>query len=429
MLRWIVNTLTFFCIFFTVDKVISQEHWFPVSSPTTQRLVRLHFVDNLIGWAAGNSGTILHTTNGGESWEIQNTNITSNIVDVFFLDRNRGWALAWSLENPTGTIILKTSNGGDEWIAENYPEESKFMKKIFFNDSLNGVMGGNPNAFVYTNDGGFEWNPVSIDSGLLSNLPVLNFNFFNDEYGFANGGKFDISGVIWKTINGGRNWNSMAVGPEPIQEIFIFDSLNAIGVGGDFEYGTGVVRTKNAGKSWEYTSLNVFGVALALSFRTPAEGWACLGSAQQFVVTYDSGKTWSQVPTPDNSEIIDLAFTDSLHGYAVGDSGVIYKYDSSVVHISRQPTDILLSPNKLYQNYPNPFNPTTNIEFRIAESGLVKLSVYDLLGREMAILVSEKLTAGNYEVNWNARKYPSGIYLLRLEAGTFLDTKKLILLR
>jgi len=83
----------------------------------------------------------------------------------------------------------------------------------------------------------------------------------------------------------------------------------------------------------------------------------------------------------------------------------------------------------LKQNYPNPFNPSTTITFSIGTYSYISLRVYDVLGREVATIVSEKLPAGNYSRQWNAAKMPSGIYFYRLQAGSFTETKKLVLLR
>lgn len=85
----------------------------------------------------------------------------------------------------------------------------------------------------------------------------------------------------------------------------------------------------------------------------------------------------------------------------------------------------------LQQNYPNPFNPTTNIKFDVAANGFAKLVIFDVLGREVATLLSEELKAGQYAVNYNASNLPSGVYLYRLTVdgknSTFVDTKKLVL--
>ena len=91
---------------------------------------------------------------------------------------------------------------------------------------------------------------------------------------------------------------------------------------------------------------------------------------------------------------------------------------------------------RLEQNYPNPFNPVTTIGYEIALSSsltgllaMTRLVVYNLLGQEVAILVNEIRPAGNYEVQFDASKLPSGVYIYRLQAGSFNVTKKMILLR
>lgn len=407
----------------------SQDHWVPVNSPTNQNLRRVHFADSLTGWVVGDAGTIIYTENGGQTWTEQESPVETAIKDVYFVDHNNGWALTWNETIPGGTIILKTNNGGDTWTAEDYPIAAKFMQTIFFVDTLNGWMGGKPSSFVYTTNGGIEWNEVEFDSGAHSHFPVLNFTFYNAQYGFANGGEFDLGGVIWKTTNGGKNWFSMSVGPEPIQEIVFFDSLNALAVGGDFEYGTGIVRTSNGGQSWEYTSLGIVGVAWAVSFRSESEGWACLGTAHSLIVTNDSGKTWTAIPSPDNAIILDLQFTDSLHGYAVGDSGRIYKFNPLVVGIRHQRFNALPFDYELAQNYPNPFNPVTNLRFQIPELGPVSLKVYDITGREVAVFVNEEKSPGEYSVQWDASEFASGVYICKLVAGRYVQSRKMLLLK
>jgi len=83
----------------------------------------------------------------------------------------------------------------------------------------------------------------------------------------------------------------------------------------------------------------------------------------------------------------------------------------------------------LMQNYPNPFNPATTISFSLPSKSFVSLKVFDALGREVATLVNEELSAGNHSRQWNGENMSSGIYFYRLQAGSFTETKKLILLK
>jgi hypothetical protein len=84
---------------------------------------------------------------------------------------------------------------------------------------------------------------------------------------------------------------------------------------------------------------------------------------------------------------------------------------------------------ELMQNFPNPFNPTTTIRFRLSMQGFTSLTIFDMLGREVQSLVSEKLSAGSYSIPWDGRDFSSGVYFYRLQAGNFVETKKLILLK
>jgi hypothetical protein len=88
------------------------------------------------------------------------------------------------------------------------------------------------------------------------------------------------------------------------------------------------------------------------------------------------------------------------------------------------PTEFCLS-----QNYPNPFNPTTIIEFDLPKSSEVSLKIYNILGKEIATLVSDRLSAGSYSYEWDASNLTSGVYLYRLQAGNYVDTRKMVLMR
>ncbi len=84
---------------------------------------------------------------------------------------------------------------------------------------------------------------------------------------------------------------------------------------------------------------------------------------------------------------------------------------------------------QLEQNYPNPFNPSTSIRFSLPHEAYVTLRLYNVLGQEVAILIAKQLTAGAYSANWDGSLFPSGVYFYHLQAGSFVETKKLILMR
>ncbi len=418
------------------NKTFSQGTWERINSPVTVNLSSVFFVDSLYGWAAGNSGVIIHTSNGGMEWETQESQTDNNITDIFFLNRNIGWAIYWEVENyPFGSYVLKTTDGGENWISSTSPVESCFGQTLFFQDSLNGWMGGKPYPIVRTIDGGITWNESEIDSSTYSTFPVYDIKFYNSNIGFAAGGVFDCCGVFWLTTNGGDNWSAIDtpyIAPEPIYELHIFDSVNVLGVGGDFEptgFGVGVINSSDAGGSWEFEYIGISGVAWDVDFRTSSDVWASLGGEANLIYSSDSGINWTTVPTPDSALIFRITFPDSLHGFGVGSDGAIVKYKPDST------TSILAEDNKasdgfiLGQNYPNPFNPSTKINFYLAETCPVKLKVFDMLGKEVATLINRELSAGNHEINFKASGLSSGVYIYTLLTSEYISSKKMILLR
>jgi hypothetical protein len=103
--------------------------------------------------------------------------------------------------------------------------------------------------------------------------------------------------------------------------------------------------------------------------------------------------------------------------------------------IADMPSNIYMNefviPNRitLLQNFPNPFNPTTKIKYSIPQSSNVVIKVFDILGNEIETLVSEEKQKGTYEITWYAENLPSGIYFYQLQAGSFVETKKMVLMK
>jgi hypothetical protein len=102
--------------------------------------------------------------------------------------------------------------------------------------------------------------------------------------------------------------------------------------------------------------------------------------------------------------------------------------DSILVSVDEE-TPLQINDYSLLQNYPNPFNPSTTIRFEIPESQAVNLTIYDVLGREVAILVNEVKNAGRYNIKFDASHLSSGVYFYRLKAGNFIQVKKLMLMK
>jgi predicted lipoprotein with Yx(FWY)xxD motif len=120
---------------------------------------------------------------------------------------------------------------------------------------------------------------------------------------------------------------------------------------------------------------------------------------------------WQDYRSGNNFDIYETGFNTT--GFvAVENGGTIFPREFS-----------------LSQNYPNPFNPSTVINYQLPTSSSVKISIYDAMGREVDILVNKSQNAGNHNVEWNAVNFPSGVYFYRLEAGSFVSNKKMILIK
>lgn len=418
----------------------AQGTWQKIEVPATTFLNAVFFTDSIHGWIAGDSGVILHTPDGGNVWEVQTSGTQNDIVEIFFMDENRGWASSYNFsEPPYGTLILTTNDGGITWTGQPYPEENIFITSILYFDELNGWMGGKPHALVKTSDGGITWQQAFVDTSLLAFFPVLNVKFYNDNIGYASGGMFDIAGVVWRTTNGGTSWT--AIDPvyapaDEVHQIHIFDSLHVMGAGGDpdFGYGVAMMHSFDGGITWDYRELGVQGYASDLAFRNEKEAWAPIGPGRKFVYSLDSGETWTAMTTPDSTEIYYLTFPDSLHGYAVGSRGSVLRYklpvNPGINQVDASPQFSVLS-----QNHPNPAISMTRIILDIPFEGMVSLEVVDIYGRGIKSVLKEEMKKGRSEVMVNLEDILPGIYIYSITVVDYAngqrhnESKKMVVLR
>ena len=404
--------------------------WESLASPTNDVLRKLFFVDANNGWASGLTGTIIHTSDGGISWTLQNSIVTTPIVDVFFINKNIGWALTYPEVPPFGTTVLKTTNGGLEWFKDSTFFKNEIMYTVFFFDERVGFLGGN--GIKKTTNGGLTWVNTHIDSGMVSTLPINRFSFYSNTFGYACGGRLDVAGVIWKTTDGGNNWSSIGISADQIFDIFIFDSLNALSLSGDPEgfFGIGLIKTSNAGLNWSFTELPLFGLSFTLDFLNPLEGWSASG--YKFLHTLDGGETWLEEPSPDSAIIYDLQFVDAYNGFACGENGVVLKFTSY-----QKPTAEKLT-IELLQNYPNPFSEKTTVRFTVLTPDFdvpapVQIKLFDILGNEILTLVDDNFPRGIHFYEFNPANYKlilsSGIYILTLISGQTMLSQKIVFLK
>lgn len=237
-----------------------------------------------------------------------------------------------------------------------------------------------------------------------------------------------MTGVIWQTTNAGLSWKSLSVAPEPLYDIRWLDSQKVCSTGGDPEYGGSIVKTYDRGREWNYSPMNIFGEGRSLAFRTRYEIWVPLSFSRKFGVSSDTGNTWVEVPAPDSSEIYDAVFADSTHGWAIGTNGAIYKFNKFIIGIGNHHNN-LPSEDRLSQNFPNPFNPSTTIRFTLNGHTGVRITLYDMLGREVRVLLQDIKDPGEHSLVFNASGLSSGVYFYRIEAGKYTEIKKMVLMK
>ena len=347
-------------------------------------------------YASSQNGSFVRSINGGGSFmsatsglDLTYTNWSTPIV----MDKNNPQILY------CGTYkVFKTSNGAAGWTAIS-PDLTKGHAVNLGTITTVDVSKSNPNVIYagtddanvwVTTNGGSNWSLINSE---LPNRWVTRVTVHPDSanicYVTLSGYKVDSTGAhIFRTTNFGANWTSIGsnLPDAPINDVLIdpFNS-NKLYIGTDY----GVMISTNLGQSW-----------------------AIMG-----------GGLPSSVPVHDltihqpSARII--AWT---HGRSAFKTNI-----SPIQNISGQ--NNLANKIQLFQNYPNPFNPVTNIKFSIPKNGFVSLRIYDIMGREISLLMNKKLNTGKYDVNFNGIDFPSGVYFYKLEFEKYTETKKMILIK
>ena len=310
-------------------------------------------------------------------------------------------------------------------------------KALAFNSNGSGgtniFAGASDYVYRSTNYGG-SW--TSISSGLPGTTVLAIASIFNGTGGtnlFAG----TLSG-IYRSTNNGANWteaNSGAISSNVLAFATIPNGTGSMNIFAGFER-AGIFKSTNNGISWTAADSGLTAMAVRSLIAIPnGAGRTDLfaGTTEGIFVSTDTGSTWATANFNQTSgNILALAVIGTNLFAATSDEGVWKRPLSEMVTSVKSLPDVRPKDFSLDQNYPNPFNPMTMIRYEIPDAGshyIVTLQVYDLLGREVATLVNEHKPAGSYSVQWNASNLPSGIYFYRLQAGTYTETKKLVLMK
>jgi photosystem II stability/assembly factor-like uncharacterized protein len=379
----------------------------------------LYFSDNNTGTIVGSRGVIIRTTDAGKTWISQNSGTTNVLEDVFFVDNKTGTAIGRALT--TGSTILKTTDGGAHWFQQT-SGSFRSPKAVFFTDSITGwIITSFYGSFLRTTNGGTSW--FQHDNGDL----LQDISFANQNIGTAVG----ANGKILNTIDGGETWTPQTSGfGRTLTGISMINTYTAITVG---NCGC-ILKTTNGGFiPVELLSFRAFVTngSIELKWTTAIETNNRGFEVERKEETTDwvtrgfisgSGNTTEQ----NEYSFIDENISVDRYFYRLKqvDYDGSFEYSEIVEVRYEGHTEYVIN-----QNYPNPFNPSTTVKYSLAQTGRVTLSIYDLLGREVAKLIDEEKPAGEYETIWNASSYPSGVYFIKMQAGQFNETRKLILMK
>lgn len=379
------------------------------------------------------SSNILRTTNGGANW-----NFVTPPGNGYFLTTSQGLSplkavIGMGESNPE---IWMTEDGGLNWYfidqiagINSYIDDIVFSKS---NPDIGFIVGdeGTTNHIFKTTDGGTVWSRSSHDN--QGQYPAFQSGFAIDQSFF--GFRIYLSGSLtdsYITNNGGVNWykgkiNSSGHGGIAFSDNkrnAIYTSVNQLPV---------FWKTDNGGISWG--NQNFISSVSGENYPVWISGTNTIffNTLYEIYRSDDGGNNWTRqyYDTSDAVLHIDYArYGNTIVGYAICFNGKILKTRQAVTTDINQISESIPENYSLHQNYPNPFNPKTTIKFDVYKKGKVRLTVFDIKGQLINVLVDNVLKEGTYEFNFNGNDLPSGTYFYRISANNFSESKKMILLK
>ena len=385
-----------------------------------------HILYSASGKWARHEGEIHKSTDYGETWTVIG-------------DSTNGLPYA-----PVSSLVIDPNSGPDSRI-------------IYAASFRNGI--------YKTIDGGGSWFPVNNGLGTNrdihkividpsnSNILYVGIESYNE---FSGENITTVQVGIYKTSDGGQNWIRIDTNPpqisvsdlaiDPTNSNIIYSATREmLDHSLEIMYRGGVYKSTDGGNNWiersngfgDIENLNVG--SLAINPQNPEIIYA--GTFDRFYHDESNGRgvfkstnggiSWTQMNTGLShlsTNVITIDPSDPTRLYVGTDgNGAFMGIDDNLINID----DKIQIPEKfaLAQNYPNPFNPVTTISYSLPKSAMVSLSIYNIAGQLVEILVNERKNAGFYSVQWNARNVGSGLYFYRIEAGEYTETKKCVILK
>ena len=378
----------------------------------------IEFINENTGWICGD-GIILKTTNKGLNWIVQDNPAPGKyLYSLHPVDSNVIYCVGWF------ATILKTTNGGENWIAiqNGIQGQSKSYRATFFHNSLTGWVAGTGDRIYKTTNGGISFDSILIPYNVLNDI-----HFKNSLTGIIAGD----GATVLKTTDGGVTWYQSYIVPGAygdFRKVSVINNQYCFTV----EDAKRVFKSTNYGDSFDSIGY-VTGADQPYScrFSSLQTGWVC-GTFGQIFKSTDGGATWNYqyVNTTNIGWLRSFWFHNDSTGWAVGGNTKLLFTSTGGTTFAGVTGTEFSDKYILYQNYPNPFNSSTVIEFEIPENAVIRLSVYDILGREVYTLFSGAKSAGNHKIILKNENLNSGIYFVKLSAGNNIEkTIRIVLIK
>lgn len=403
----------------TLSSAVSVSQWSEQNTGVVKKLNCCRIFTYNIAWVCGDSGTVLRSTNNGQTWLNLTGNgipLNTNLISIGGLSDN---AVIIGGNNGSGSVIYMSSNSGANWF-QTFSQPGGTLRSLSSRIYIGDPVGGRWSIWSSPNYG-LTWDSAGYYLQQNGSEHGWNNSFYNDgdDYAFTFGTN---NYRIYKRYN--TTWTTISINTE--QNIY---SLNWCSQQNGYAGGTELLLTTNNGINWISAGIPGSGNIVSITSQ-PGMYRNWVARADNKIYEKEYGSSWVSSYTSPAGNFVFLKVGVSYTSlYALKDNGVI-----SYKPVPNPPLGIsnissIADRFSLFQNYPNPFNPNTKIRFRIAESGLVKLTVYDMLGREVQTLVNQELKPGTYEVEFNGADSPSGVYYYKLESGIFVETRRMVLIK
>jgi len=381
-------------------------------------------------WVATSDSGLMRSVDNGQNWQ--------------FIQNNLDWwaHVAWAVmrDSATSTLFVGTPNGlfystdnGSTWIQPTPPLPYTTWKSgagvsSFLTLQDGSIVASVTRGVIRSTDNGQTWRTVFYDSISGATSFALNQES-NTVFAGMNGGNTRIirstdNGKTWQVSADGINYSSV--------QCLASSATGTIyaGTGNYYWQGDGLYESTNNGMSWTRvqgipSAYRDVSSILVVKPNLIFVGFDGGDPAESGVFRYD-GSSWTQISTTAFSYVFSLAAQGN--NLLVGTPDGLYRV-SNVLTAVHEPAPTVPLTFALSQNYPNPFNPTTSIMYAVTSRMYTTLTVYNVLGEKVATLVDGEKAPGSYTATFDGSKLPSGIYLYRLQAGSFTQTRRMLLIK